>query len=262
MSRSHAVPTARVLRLAEDRGFGQPVTTVAVQPFKVPEVVGGCLTLLLVVPGLVLSLPLPWPATAHLVGYGLLAAVPLVVLVTWWCGRRAERPFAPALHCFHEGLILDTQDDVEVFAWHEVLVYDWTTTSQSNQPSKTRHLKLRTREGREIRDLTYARQAEVISQLADTAEAPRAREQLENSGSVTFGDYVLSTAGLTVDGTFHPWSHLRRPHSRFLPQPRPLEIRTGPGHWKRLWIDGSTTPYGAVLLDLVGRCVDDHSVIQ
>ncbi|PWI41301.1 hypothetical protein CK485_20505 [Streptomyces sp. ICBB 8177] len=253
-------PTARVLRVAGDRGFGAPVTSVTVRPFKVPEVVGGCLAVLLAVPGLVLGLPLPWPATAHLVGYGLLSAVPPVVLVTWWYDRRAERPFAPGLHCFPQGLILETQDDVEAFAWHDVLVHDWTTTSSSNQQFTTRHLRLTTRDGREIHHLTNPREADVVSRLADAAEAPRAREQLESTGSVAFGAYVLSTAGLTVDGAFHPWSHLRRPHSRFLVPPRPLEIRTGTGRWRRLRIDGSMTPYGAVLLDLVGRCVDGHGV--
>ncbi|MEU6171719.1 hypothetical protein ABZ832_07305 [Streptantibioticus parmotrematis] len=255
MSRSHAVPTARVLRLAEDRGFGRPVTSVTVRPFTVPEVVGGCLAVLLAVPGLALSLPVPWPAAAHSVGYGLLSAVPLVVLVAWWCGRRAERPFAPELHCYHEGLILVTEDDVEAFAWHEVLVHDWTTTSRSNQQFTTRHVRLTTREGREIRHLTHPRETDAVSRLADAAEAPRAREQLESTGSVAFGDHLLSTAGLTTDGTFHPWSHLRRSLSPFRAQPRALEIRTG-NRWQPLSVDGSTTPYRTVLLDLVGRCVD------
>lgn len=262
MSRSHEVPSARVLRVADDRGFGRPVTTVVVRAFKIPAVIGGCLAVLLAFPGLVLSLPLPWPTAAHLVGYGLLSAVPLVVIVTWWRSLRAERPFTPALHCFHEGVILETQDDIEAFAWHEVLVYDWTTTSSSNQQFTTRHLRLTTRAGREVHHLTNPREADLVSRLADTAEAPRAQSQLESTGSVTFGDYVLSAAGLTVSGTLIPWSHLRRPQSRFLVQPRPLEFRTGTNHWKRLWIDGSTTPYGAVLLDLVGQRVDGHSLIE
>ncbi|MEU6479174.1 hypothetical protein ABZ858_20250 [Streptomyces sp. NPDC047017] len=266
MGSSDAVPTLRVRQLAAERGFGPPVTTVAVRPLEGPDLAAGCLCVLLTVPGLVLSLPFPWPATAHTVGYGLLAAVPLVVLGAWLRHRRTRRPTARVLHCCQEGLIQETEDGVEAFAWHEVLVYDWTTTSrpvgQGNNRFDTRHLKLTTREGREIRHLTNSRQADVISRLADTAEASRAREQWERTGSVTFGDHTLSTAGLTVDGTLHPWSHLRRSPSPFRARPRPLEARTGTDRWKPLAIDGATTPYRSVLLDLIGRRVDDRGALR
>ncbi|MFF0388308.1 hypothetical protein ACFYS8_06365 [Kitasatospora sp. NPDC004615] len=201
-------PEAR--SVAEAEGFGSFVARKKMPGSAV--FVGGCMgAVLLIVFGVALVAATGFGSAPSLVGVVLLVAAVAVVVLTVRRDRR-DTARAPIVYGYESGMVIASERGCEPHSWQDVVPFEFMQAlrSSSGQGSSSRTsyhrcLELRSPAGTKLLGFLGQREVDRFAELLAAYEVPRAQERLERGESVTYGQFTLSAAALTVDGTAHPW---------------------------------------------------------
>ncbi|MEO3859900.1 hypothetical protein [Acrocarpospora sp. B8E8] len=141
-------PPAHVAELADARGFGPHVLTEVLADAGV-ACAGLAAVPIMLAPGIGLTVG---PYNPWVKALGVMFLVLAVVLpMAGYHAYHREYANAPRLHCFQQGLILASGDDLQPHLWSEIEVtrrIETVLVGQGPDQHQVHHLDVRTRDGR------------------------------------------------------------------------------------------------------------------